>query len=169
MKSSDPTYMPTNSTLTETDVQSPEFFEVEGEPRQSLGEIFINTKVLSNRLTVKKARVKGNEYLTEISRKKMSDRHSLGPRCDTTYCSRKGFGCELVSSESREKIHQAYYDLTSLKEQCNCLARHLTLSQRMYAFRTLVCVIIVRRPCDHGDEITHVQVVSMKDPRPRVE
>ena len=28
----------------------------------------------------------------------------------------------------------------------------------MYVFRTLVCMIIVRRRCDHGDEITHLHV-----------
>ena len=84
------------------------------------------TKKKSKRQQVKEARLKGDAYASEKSGKIFQERHTPKPRCNSTYCSKKGFGCELLSEERCLNILRTYYSLSSLQEQRNWLARHLT-------------------------------------------
>ena len=84
------------------------------------------TKKKSKRQQVKEARLKGDAYASEKSGKIFQERHTPKPHCNSTYCSKKGFGCELLSEERCLNILRTYYSLSSLQEQRSWLARHLT-------------------------------------------
>ena len=111
--------------VTEDVAPVPEHFHVEGEPRHAVNSGLVTEKK-SKRQQVKEARLKGDAYASEKSGHIFQGRHTPKPRCNSTYCSKRGFGCELVSEERRLNILRTYYNLSSLQEQRSWLARHLT-------------------------------------------
>ena len=108
---------------------TPESYEVEGVERHVLNSNIVNNvSTCTKRQLVKEVRLRGTSYVSEKSNRVFGDRSTVKPRCNSRYCSKKGYGCEVVPEERRAEIIKAFHNLPSLQEQRNWLARHISTS-----------------------------------------
>ena len=105
---------------------SPSDFPVDGEPISFSPK---PPKIRKSRnALVTDRRNCGKEYRTEKTNRHMKEKRNHIGESKCTFCSSKGLFCKDISSEERQTIRRAYYDMASLHHQREWISRYVSVN-----------------------------------------